>query len=52
MEIKPQTVKQVAYPVLAATAAALALSACQQQQQQTEQGHAGAPPVQLLGGYK
>ncbi|MDO4222151.1 MAG: hypothetical protein Q4C88_08540 [Akkermansia sp.] len=50
MEIKPQTVKQVAYPVLAATAAALALSACQQQQ--TEQGHAGAPPVQLLGGYK
>lgn len=49
MEIKPQTVKQVAYPVLAATAAALALSACQQQ---TEQGHAGAPPVQLLGGYK
>lgn len=51
MEIKPQTVKQVAYPVLAATAAALALSACQQQKQ-TEQGHAGAPPVQWLGGYK
>ncbi len=34
MEIKPETVKKVAYPALAAVVAATALSACQQQQQQ------------------
>ncbi|MCQ2366705.1 MAG: hypothetical protein MJ056_06055 [Akkermansia sp.] len=33
MEIKPETVKKVAYPMAAAVAAATALSACQQQQQ-------------------
>lgn len=29
MEIKPETVKKTAYPVIAATAAALALSSCE-----------------------
>ena len=41
MEIKPETVKKVAYPALAAVMAA-ALSSCQQQQQYPEQRCSGS----------
>lgn len=44
MEIQPETVKKVAYPALAAVAAAAALSSCQQGQQQFIQG--GIRPVE------
>ncbi len=44
MEIKPETVKKVTYPALAAVAAAAALSSCQQTQQQVIQG--GIRPVE------
>lgn len=45
MEIKPETVKKVAYPVAAALVAVAALSSCQQQQQQQQNQSA-----QILGG--
>lgn len=44
MEIKPETIKKVAYPALAAVVAATALSSCQQQQQQEMEILSGVPP--------
>ena len=48
MEIKPETVKKVAYPVAAAIAAATVLASCQQQQQQHFVGGQVPPTVQHL----
>ncbi len=44
MEIKPETIKKVAYPVFAAVAATTAFSSCQQQQQQGVDMLGGVPP--------
>ncbi len=43
MEIKPETVKKLAYPALAAVMAAATLSSCQQQQGQPCAGVPMAP---------
>ena len=44
MDIKPESAKTLAYPVVAAVIAAAALSSCRQQQQQIIQG--GICPVE------